>query len=181
MYYERLKALLLKHSLKRGRFILASGQESSYYIDCRKTTLTGEGALCIGKLLTPELLALNIDAVGGMTIGADPIVAACISRSADMGSPFNGFLVRKEAKSHGTRQAVEGHCEPWMRVALVEDVVTTGGSTLKAIEILKAQYPSITIAGVFAIVDREAGGAETFSRLGIPFRALYSVSALLQE
>jgi orotate phosphoribosyltransferase len=175
--FEILKRL----SFKRGDFVLASGQRSNFYIDCRLSTLDGQGAYLIGKLLYDMLKDLHIDAVGGMTLGADPIVSSILCRSAQEGKPLSGFLVRKEAKGHGAGRQVEGHLEPWMRVALVEDVVTTGGSTLKAIEAIRRVHPQIQIVKIAAVIDRHAGGKEAFTRLQIPFESLFSVDAFLGE
>lgn len=175
--FELLKA----HSFQRGHFILASGQSSTYYLDCRKTTLHGQGSYLIGKMMHQILENSPVDSVGGMTLGADPIVSSIIYRSAEVGNPINGFLVRKEAKSHGGRSQIEGQIQPWMRVALVEDVVTTGSSTLKAIQAIRKQFPSVQLTQVLAIIDRNAGANEAFSRLGIPFQAIYNVEEFLQE
>jgi orotate phosphoribosyltransferase len=168
-------------SFKRGDFILASGQRSDYYVDCRLSTLDGRGAYLIGHLLHDLLKDEHIDAVGGMTLGADPVVSSIIYRSAEVGKPLAGFIVRKEAKGHGAGRQIEGHLAPWMRVVLVEDVVTTGGSTLKAIEAIRRTFPSVKIAKVLAIIDRNAGGKEAFTRLGLPFQALFDVQAFLTE
>jgi orotate phosphoribosyltransferase len=168
-------------SFKRGDFVLASGKRSDYYVDCRLSTLDGRGSYLIGHLLYDQLVDLHVDAVGGMTLGADPIVSSILYRSAEVGKPMSGFLVRKEPKGHGAGNQIEGNIAPWMRIALVEDVVTTGGSTLKAIAAIRKAYPSIEIVTVLSIIDREAGGKEAFSRLGIPCQSLYSVQAFLQE
>lgn len=178
---QELFEIIKKRSFQRGSFRLASGEMSDYYLDCRMSTLDGRGAYLIGQLLYDMLEALNLDAVGGMTLGADPMIASVIYRSAELGQPIPGFIVRKSAKGHGTGRQVEGHLQPWMRVALLEDVVTSGGSTLKAIEAVKRAHPTVKIEKVVALVNRNAGGAEAFSRLGIPFEALYNVRAFLTE
>lgn len=178
---EELFRLIRTLSFRKGDFVLASGQRSDYYIDCRMTTLDARGSYLIGHLLYDMLADQHIDAVGGMTLGADPIVSSILYRSAEAGKPMKGFLVRKEAKGHGVGRQVEGHLEPWMRVALVEDVVTTGGSTLKAIEAVKKTCPTVNIVQVLGLVDRNAGGAEAFRRLQVPFQALFGIDAFLRE
>ncbi|MEM0951917.1 MAG: orotate phosphoribosyltransferase [Cyanobacteria bacterium P01_H01_bin.74] len=179
---NRLFTLLKEQSFQRGRFTLASGKQSDYYMDCRLTTLDGEGAYLLGSILYTCLAPHNIDAVGGMTMGADPIVSSIIYRSAEVGAkPLKGFIVRKETKSHGARKQIEGNLKPWMRIALVEDVVTSGGSTEKAIQAIRQNFPDIVITQIIAVVDRQAGASQLFQRLGIPFQALFSVDAFLQE
>lgn len=178
---NELFQIVKRLSVKKGDFILASGQRSNYYVDCRLSTLDGRGSYLIGHLLYDMLAELNIDAVGGMTLGADPIISSILYRSAEVGKPMAGFIVRKEAKGHGAGNQIEGHIAPWMRIALVEDVVTTGGSTLKAIEAIRKAHPTVEIAQVFSIIDRNAGGKEAFTRLQIPFQALYNVQAFLEE
>lgn len=178
---DELFQIIKRLSFKRGDFTLASGAKSSYYVDCRLSTLDGRGSYLIGNLLYDMVKDLHIDAIGGMTLGADPIVSSIIYRSAEEGRPLSGFIVRKEAKGHGAGRQIEGHIAPWMRVVLVEDVVTTGGSTLKAIEAIRREYPSVQIVGILALIDRKAGGSEAFSRLQIPFQALYPVEAFLAE
>lgn len=175
--FERIRTL----SFKKGDFVLASGQRSDYYIDCRLTTLDGQGAYLIGQRMYSLLKDLHVDAVGGMTLGADPIISSILYRSAEAGKPMSGFIVRKGTKGHGTGRQIEGHLAPWMRIALVEDVVTTGGSTLKAIDAVRKACPTAEIVQILAIIDRNAGGAEAFSRLGIPFQSLYNVRAFLAE
>ncbi len=179
-YRRELFQLIRTLSFRQGDFVLASGQRSSYYLDCRMTTLHGRGSLLIGSLLYDLLAPLQVDAVGGVVIGAAPMVTAITTRSAEAGHPLNGFLIRKEAKGHGTGRGVEGHIAPWMRVALVEDVLTTGGSLLKGIEILRTTYPSLRIVQAVALVDRDAGGREALEKQSIPFRALYNVREFLQ-
>ncbi len=176
--HKALFDLLLNLSFQFGEFTLASGQKSSYYVDGRMTTLSAEGARLIGEILYEAIAPLNIDAVGGMTLGADPIVSAISLTSALKGSPIPGFLIRKEAKGHGTGRQVEGHLKPGQRVVLVEDVITTGGSFLKAIDAVKAVSSDIEIVGLWALVDRRENPEPEFNR--IPFQALYPVAAFLQ-
>lgn len=177
---RELFELLRQFSFRRGDFVLASGRRSDYYMDCRMTTLSARGSYLIGRLLYDRLAPLNIDAVGGMSMGADPIVTAVTYRSAEAGdAAINGFLIRKSAKGHGTGRQVEGHLSPWMRVALVEDVVTTGGSTIQAIKAVRHAHPSVRIVKVLALVDREAGGAERFAELGVDYESLFTIRAFL--
>lgn len=179
---QRLLELIKHHSIQHGSFILASGQQSNYYIDCRKTTLSAEGAYLIGKLLYQAIEPLHIDSVGGVVIGSAPMVSAISTYSAMIGQQaIPGFLIRKETKGHGTQRMVEGHIAPWMRVILVEDVVTTGGSIIKGIQALKREYPNVTVDGVISLVDRASGGRDAFKKAAIPYQSLYTVDECLQE
>lgn len=173
--YDRdaLIALIRDRALKVGKFILASGKEASYYLDCRQITLDGRGANLIGEGIL-ELMAADLpDAVGGMAVGADPITAAIVTLAGQRGLPLKGFIVRKEAKAHGRGRDVEGPVEAGQRVVIVEDVVTTGGSSLLAIE--KAEAFGLTVAGVIAIVDRLEGGREAFATRGYALRTLLTI------
>ncbi len=173
--YDRqaLKDLVRQHALKFGQFTLASGKTASFYLDCRRVTLDSEGARLIGEgildLLTPRLP----DAVGGMAIGADPITGAVITIAATRGLPLRGFIVRKEAKTHGTGRDVEGPVAAGDRCVIVEDVVTTGGSSLKAIERVEAF--GMKVEGIIAVVDRLEGAAETFADKGYSFQSLFTI------
>ena len=180
---QELFELIARLSFRQGDFTLASGQKSNYYIDCRMTTLSARGAYLIGRLLYDRIQALpiKVDAVGGMTLGADPIVSAVLYRAAEVGEDLNGFLVRKEAKGHGTGRQVEGHLQPWMRVVVVEDVVSTGGSSIKAIEAIRRDAPQAEIVAVLSLVDRAMGGAERFKAAGIPYQSLFGIDAFLRE
>ena len=147
------------------------------------TALSSEGSLLIGQVFYQVLQQLErpCSAVGGMVLGAAPLVTSVTAYSAFMGNPLNGFLVRKEAKAHGGAKQIEGHLNPYSRVVLVEDVVTTGGSTLKAIDAIRQQYPSVDIVAVLALVDRQAGARERFLQRGIPLHTLFGIDAFLQE
>lgn len=151
---EELKALLKETgAVKTGEFTLSSGKKSDFYIDCRKVTLHPKGAKLIGKIILEKIKGLKVDAVGGMTLGADPIVGAVITLS-----DLPGFIVRKKEKEHGTKQKIEGLIEPGWNVVIVEDVATTGGSALQAIE--AAEAAGAKVVKVISVVDREEGAAE---------------------
>ncbi len=175
----RLLALLKRHSLMFGEFTLASGQKSNFYFDSKKTTLRPEGAYLVAAEMLHLLSdkGIDADAVGGLTLGADPIVCPIAALSHKTDSPMRAFIVRKEAKEHGTNRRIEGDLEPASRVVVVDDVVTTGGSTLKAIE--AAEAAGHEVVAVLCIVDREQGGAEALSRW--PFFPLFTRSEVFDD
>ncbi|PIE58752.1 MAG: orotate phosphoribosyltransferase [Desulfobulbus propionicus] len=180
---EKLKELLLEKSYRKGTFTLTSGKTSNFYVDGKQTTLDAEGGYLCGKLLF-ELMQSNttpIDAVGGMTLGADPLVTAVSLVSYLEGHPIPAFIVRKEAKGHGTGKYIEGqsNLQPGAVVALVEDVVTTGGTLLKVIERVEAE--GFKVGLVATIVDRQEGGAETLAEQGYPLQAVFTRKELLGE
>lgn len=160
---ERLKELLKTRSLKIGDFLLASGRRSKYYFDSKLTTLTSEGACltarCFLEVIRREGIAAS--AIGGMTLGADPIVSAVAALSHVEGPPLDAFIVRKEPKGHGTMRWIEGPVAPGQKVIVVDDVVTTGGSTLKAVE--RAEEFGLEVVAVMALLDREEGGTEALA------------------
>ncbi len=173
--YDRqaLHALIREKALKFGQFTLASGKTSTYYLDGKQVTLDPLGAKLIGEGLL-ELLGDDLpDAVGGMSIGADPITAAVITMAGVQGKPVRGFMVRKQAKDHGTNRYIEGPVASGERVAIVEDVVTTGGSSLLAIE--RCREFGLQVDRVLAIVDRMQGGREAFEQAGLKFDALFTI------
>ena len=171
---ELLRLSILEKALKFGDFTLASGKKAAYYLDCRQITLDSVGAKLIGEGIL-ELLQRNAipQAVGGMSIGADPITAAVITVAAYQNIPLKGFMVRKQSKGHGTNQFVEGPLVAGDRAVIVEDVVTTGGSSLEAIT--KVEALGVTVEGVIAIIDRLEGGGEMFEAKGYPFCSLFTV------
>jgi orotate phosphoribosyltransferase len=178
---EQLKQLLLSKSYRQGTFTLSSGRQSDFYIDGKQTTLSAEGAYLCGRLLF-ELIRRHpepIGAVGGMTLGADPLVTAVSLVSYLEKNPIPAFIVRKEPKKHGTEDYIEGrHNIPsGATVALVEDVVTTGGTLLKVIDRVEAQ--GFKIGPVAAIVDRQEGGAEALAARGFPLQAIFTRETLL--
>jgi orotate phosphoribosyltransferase len=181
---EQLLALLAQKSFRLGQFKLSSGGTSDYYIDCRLTTLDAEGARLTGETVLQEIhkQGWNADAIGGLTMGADPIVVATSVISAQRGKPVNGFLVRKAEKTHGTGQRIEGFREKPARVVIVDDVCTTGASTIQAIE--AARDFGFEIVGVLCLVERqEAGGRPNVERAAAPapFVALFTANDVRAE
>jgi orotate phosphoribosyltransferase len=170
---QQLIDLVRQLGLKLGDFTLASGKKSSYYLDCRKVTLDSQGANLIAHGMLQSLGANLPDAVGGMAIGADPITAAIITTAGAQGQKLKGFIVRKEAKQHGTGKDVEGPVNPGDTCVIVEDVVTTGSSSLAAIE--KVEAFGMKVVGVLAIIDRLEGGAEAFASRGYTLRTLLTI------
>ena len=166
---DELLELLATRSFRLGEFTLSSGGKSDYYIDCRTTTLHSRGAELTGRVFL-ELIqqqGWKPQAVGGLTMGADPIVVATSIISSQMGTPIHGFLVRKAEKAHGMGRRVEGFQEKGARVVIVDDVCTTGGSTIQAIE--AAREFGFTIAGVACLVERlEAGGRPAVEQAASP-------------
>jgi orotate phosphoribosyltransferase len=178
--YSVLIALLAERSAKRGQFTLASGKQSKYYVDTRLTTMSPEGLSVIGPLALSILRESGwvIDAVGGLTLGADPISYAISYASASSDRPLRAFTVRKEAKSHGTAKTIEGPFKEGDRVAVIEDVITTGGSALRAIEAVRTANG--TVAGVLALVDRQEGGRQAIEAVGVPVISLVSASQIIK-
>lgn len=173
----RLRELLLEHALQFGEFTLASGQTSSYYIDGKQITLMGEGLYCLARVILDELEGVDVDAVGGLTIGADPIAAAVSALSVCHGRTMDAFLVRKERKERGTQQRVEGPLSGGARVVILEDVITTGASSLAAIQAVEEER-GVEVVQVIAMVDRLQGGREALSAAGYEFTALFTVEDL---
>lgn len=165
--------MVREKSLEFGDFTLASGKKASYYLDCRKLTLDSAGANLVAEGIL-ELLGDRLpDAVGGMAIGADPITAAVITVAHLQGKRLKGFIVRKEAKQHGKGRDVEGPVAAGDSAVIVEDVVTTGGSSLKAIQSVEAF--GLKVQGVIAIIDRLEGGNEAFAAAGYELQSLLTV------
>ena len=171
--------MLAERSARRGTFTLASGRESSLYIDARLTTMSPDGLSLIGPLALGELerLAWKVDAVGGLTLGADPISYAIAYASDVVGRRVRAFTVRKAPKVHGTGRQVEGPFKAGDRVAVIEDVITTGGSALKAVEAIRREGGDV--AGVLALVDREEGGREALEQAGLEVHALARASEII--
>jgi orotate phosphoribosyltransferase len=177
---ETLLAELREHALVIGEVTLSSGQTASYYVDAKRALLLPACFRALGELVAAEAAELKATAVGGLTMGADPI--ACAALAAADGERLRAFFVRKERKEHGLQRWIEGPLlEPGTRCLVVEDVVTSGGSTVKAIERLREE--EMEVAGVLSVVDRLAGGAEAIAEAsgGAPYRALVSIDELYPE
>ena len=170
----RLVARALElEALKYGEFTLSSGKKSNYYFDGRKLSLDPEGAYLIGRCLLPLVLKAGVQAVGGPTIGADPIVAALAVTSYIEGTPVAAFVVRSKVKEYGTRKLIEGNIVKGSRVAMVDDTCSTGGNLLKAIEAVEAE--GCNVVQVLVVMDRNQGGSEILKLRGFKFTSLMEV------
>jgi orotate phosphoribosyltransferase len=176
---DTLLAELREHALVIGEVTLAGGQKAPYYIDARRALLRPAAYRAVGELLVAEAVERGATAIGGMSMGADPL--ACAAIGAERGGGLVAFFVRKERKPHGLQRWIEGPpLEPGTRCLVVEDVVTTGGSTVTAIERVREQ--GLEVAGVASVVDRLAGGAEAIQRAAqAPYRALVTIDQLYPD
>lgn len=176
---QKLLDLFCQVAYKEGDFLLSSGQRSSYYINGKQVTLHGWGGLAVGRVLLP-LLPSDTQAVAGLTLGADPIVTAVSVVSAYEGRSLPALIIRKEAKGHGTRAYIEGPELPeGSAITVLEDVVTTGGSALKAAE--RLQQAGYRVNGVIALVDRHQGGAALYEQANLPFQSVFSITEIQQR
>jgi orotate phosphoribosyltransferase len=182
-YRAELFELIRTRSFGRGKIKLVSGRESDYYIDMRPTTLHAAGATCVGELIADALEGLPVEFVGGLESGAIPIATAVATASNRRGGNIGAFFVRKKAKDHGARKLVEGlpkgQTLQGRNVVIVDDVMTTGGSSVQAIEAVREDGANILL--VLTIVDRLEGAAETFAKEKLPFRALYTADEFLKS
>lgn len=157
-------------ALKHGQFTLASGKKSNHYFEGKKLTLSPEGAYRVGKAIFDELANIDVDAIGGLAIGADPIATAVSLVSHLEGKPIPSFIVREEPKEHGTKQRIEGHIKEGFRVVIVDDVITTGGSVDKAIKAV--EEAGCKVVKVVALVDRHDGGSDKLREAGYDFLSI---------
>jgi orotate phosphoribosyltransferase len=175
---NRLREILLEKSVVSGReFTLASGKTSNFYVDARVTTLDPEGAALCGKIFLQMLEGFRVDAVGGYSIGADPIVTAIAVLSHLGKRPLPAFIIRKEEKAHGTRRAIEGNFHAGDRVALFDDVITSGGSIIKGAVQVEAHGGKVEV--IMAVLDRDEGGRETIEGHGYKFLSIFTKKDLL--
>jgi orotate phosphoribosyltransferase len=175
---RELIGLVESKALKRGTFRLASGREATFYLDAKQVVLDAHGSMLVGRAILERLRSLGPlpAAVGGMSIGADPITSAVVTIAGIEGLPLKGFMVRKEPKDHGTKKYVEGPVEPGQRVVIVEDVTTTGGSSLLAID--RVHEFGLIVERVVTVIDRLAGAKDAFAARGIPLESLVTIRDL---
>ena len=171
---DDLLQLIRDRAVVRGRVTLSSGAEADYYVDLRRVTLAGDAAPLVGRVLLETTADLTYDAVGGLTMGADPVAAAMIHAAAAAGRALDAFVVRKEGKAHGLQRRIEGPDVAGRRVLAVEDTSTTGGSVLSAVQALREA--GAEVVGVAVIVER--GAAEKIAAEGLPYRYAYDVADL---
>lgn len=173
---QDLLDLFCQVAYQEGDFLLSSGQRASYYINGKQVTLHPWGGLAVGRILQP-LIPAETQAVAGLTLGADPIVTAASVVAAYEGRSLTALIIRKEAKGHGTQAYIEGPTlPPGAAITVLEDVVTTGQSAMKAVA--RLQEAGYTVNGVIALVDREQGGAELYQQAGLPFQSVFSIREL---
>lgn len=176
---QHLLNLFCALAYKEGDFVLSSGQRSTYYINGKQVTLHPQGALATGRLLL-SMLPVDTEAVAGLTLGADPIVTAVSVISAYENRPLPALIIRKEAKGHGTKAYIEGPSLPdGAKVMVLEDVVTTGQSAMKAVERLQAV--GYSVEQVIALVDRQQGGAELYQQSGLKFQAVFTIQEIQER
>ena len=175
---RRLLDLIRERSVRRGRFRLSSGREATAYVDLRRVTTHPEAAFLCALLLIDLMRGFRPDAAGGPTLGADPLAGSLGVMSHILGVPLRTFIVRSDAKEHGTGRLVEGSLEPGDRTLVLDDVATSGASLLRAAEAVASE--GATVVGVLAILDREAGAAQAVAAKGIPFRSLFTMSEVME-
>jgi orotate phosphoribosyltransferase len=182
-YRAELFELIRARSFGRGKIMLASGRESDYYIDMRPTTVHPAGATCVGELIVDALEGMAVDFVGGLEMGAVPIATAAAIASHRRGGHLQAFFVRKKPKDHGARKLVEGlpkgETLKGKNVVVLEDVTTTGGSSMQAVQALREEGANIVL--VLTVVDRLEGAKENFAAEGLEFRALYTADEFLKS
>ncbi|WP_449244325.1 orotate phosphoribosyltransferase [Desulfobacca acetoxidans] len=178
---NRLLALLQRQAVARREVVLSSGRRSNYYIDCRCITLSAEGAFLTAQMMLEVLLPCKVHGIGGLTLGADPIVSAVAALSFARHTPIQAFIVRKASKEHGQRRSIEGPSLPsGARVAIVDDVATTGGSLLQAIQRVQEET-DWQIARVLCLVDRQEGARERLGQAGFDLNSIFTGQDLLAQ
>ncbi|MCX7816776.1 MAG: orotate phosphoribosyltransferase [Syntrophales bacterium] len=181
LWRDRLAKLIITRSFQYREdppFVLASGKKSNYYFNCKATTLHPEGMNLIGNILFSMVKDLPITAAGGLTLGADPMAIALSLISFQQNKPIKAFIVRKETKGHGMERTIEGEVYPGERVVILDDVITTGGSTITAIE--RARANGLVVEGVISLIDREEGGRENILKHVDSVRSVFTRSEIFE-
>jgi len=173
---EQLLELIKAHAIVHGKVTLSSGKEADFYVDLRRITLSGQAAPLVGEVMLELTADLEFDAVGGLTMGADPVAAAMLHAASRHGRQLDAFVVRKAEKAHGLQQRIEGPSISGRRVVVVEDTSTTGGSPLTAVE--AAREAGAEVVAVAVIADRASGAQEKIEAQDLPYLAAYSVAEL---
>lgn len=173
---DSLVAAIRDQGVVRGRVVLASGKEADYYVDMRRVTLDGAAAPLVGSVMRELVADWDFDAVGGLTLGADPVAVAMLHSAAADGARLDAFVVRKDAKAHGLQRRIEGTAVAGRRVLVVEDTSTTGGSALTAVEAVREAGGEVV--GVAVVVDRATGAQEALESAGLPYRYAVGLSDL---
>ncbi len=176
---QKLRGLLRREAVLRGDFVLSSGQHSDYYLDARLVTLSSAGAWLVGQAFLERFHDHEVSGVAGLAIGADPIVAAIATCAGSLGRHLDGFIVRKERKEHGAGRRIEGPWRDGLRIAIVDDTLTTGASSLEAARAVEEAGASIE--GVYALIDREQGARAAIEAAGYSFASLFTASELLDR
>jgi orotate phosphoribosyltransferase len=171
---DDLRTLIRDLAVVHGRVVLSSGREADYYVDLRRVTLSGAAAPLVGSVMLDLTADWDYDAVGGLTLGADPVAGAMLHAAAARGRPLDAFIVRKEGKAHGLQRRIEGPDVAGRRVVAVEDTSTTGGSVLTAVDALREA--GAEVVGVAVVVER--GAADAVAAAGLPYRAAYQLADL---
>jgi len=178
----RLLEMLLEKSFQYNKdpvFKLVSGKMSNYYVNCKMTTLNAEAMLLIGRIFYEKVKPLGITAIGGLTQGADPIAVAAAMTSGMEGMGINAFVVRKVAKEHGLKKLIEGDVHQGDRVVIVDDVITTGQSTIDAID--RARNEGLQVVKAVVLVDRQEGGRENIEKKGVPVESIFTINDLMEK
>lgn len=176
---NRLFMLLKQRAFRRGRFILASGKESDHYFDLKPAMLDPDGAALLAELILRELEGIAVDCIGGIEMGAVPLIAPVAMKSPEHGRHLQGFFVRKTVKDHGTKKRVDGADIAGKTVAILEDVTTTGGSSMGAVGAVREAGAEVAL--VLSILDRGEGAAQLYAAAGIPFKSLFRAEEFLNS
>ena len=176
---ERLFAILKEKAFRRGKVILASGRESDYYFDMKPAMLDPNGAALMAELILQHIQDVKADCVGGLEMGAVPLIAPVAMQSRKFGRPLPGFFVRKTVKDHGTKKRVDGNDIAGKTVIILEDVTTTGASAMDAVKAVTDAGAKVAL--VISILDRGEGAADLYAKAGIPFKSLFTAEQFLRD